>query len=174
MSAFRFPLRSARLPTALAWLLTLCFAAWVVSDLVLRFITPAGVSAQPAAITDPRVAAQRLATRSPMASDGALTQAPADAPRIAQGFELVGVATGFGNDPGFALIKPSGGTVRAHLVGDEIAPGVRLVSLQAQQVEIDRGGIRETVRLFRQSSAGMPAPVAGSANPAVPAPANLR
>lgn len=174
MSAFRIPLRSPHLLTALAWILALGFAAWIGSDLVLRFITPAGLTAVAPTITDPRVAAQRLATRSPMAADGAIAQASPNAPRVAQGFELVGVATGFGNDPGFALLKSGGSPARAYLVGDEIAPGVRLVSLQAQLVEIDRGGIRETVRLSRQSTAGTPAPIAGSANPAVPAPANLR
>ncbi|MFN3985094.1 MAG: type II secretion system protein N [Rhodocyclaceae bacterium] len=174
----RLSSRASRTLVALFWTASIAFAAWIVSGLVARFTAPERVAAAYQAVSDPRLAAQRLATKAPLATGAAPVLAQADGARVAQGFVLVGVATGFGADPGFALLQPTAGEVRPYLVGEEVAPGVRLVALHADHVEIERGGAREIVRLVRSPSpAGapaVPAPMAPQFNPTAPNPANLR
>lgn len=175
MIKHRLSSRSTRAVVAIAWLLSIAFAAWVAAELMVRFTQPQGLAADFQSVTDPRVAAQRLATRAPIASTAGVRQEAPSAVRVSEGFELIGVATGFGNDPGFALIKPTGGKVGAFMLGEQIVPGVTLVALHASHVDIERGGKREIVRLQRAPIAGGVVPVViHPGNPALPDPANLR
>ncbi len=167
--------RSTRALVAIAWLLSIAFTAWIAAELMLRLTQPQGLAADFQSVTDPRVAAQRLATRAPIASSHSERQAPQSAIWVSEGFELVGVATGFGTDQGFALIKPTGGKVGAFVIGEQIVPGVVLAALHASHVDIERAGVREIVQLQRTPLAGGVAPVViNPGNPALPDPANLR
>lgn len=175
MIKHRLSSRSTRALVAIVWLLSIAFAAWVAAELMLRLTQPQGLAADFQSVTDPRVAAQRLATRAPLASSAGGRQDAPSAIRVSEGFELIGVATGFGNDPGFALIKPAGGKVGAFMIGEQLAPGVILAGLHASHVDIERGGVREIVRLQRTPMTGQVAPVGiKPGNPALSDPANLR
>lgn len=171
----RLSSRSTRALVAIAWLLSIAFTAWVAAELMIRLTQPQGLAADFQSVTDPRIAAQRLATRAPIASSTSVRQETPAAIRVSEGFELIGVATGFGNDPGFALIKPTGGKVAAFVLGEQIVPGVTLAALHASHVDIERAGVREVVRLQRAPAAGGVAPVViAPGNRALPDPGNLR
>lgn len=174
--------RAARALTALLWTGAVVFAAWIASSLITRLTAPAPLAAAYQPVSDPRLAAQRLAIKHPMAGNGEATVAGTPrSPAAATGFSLIGVATGFGNAPGFALLKPSGGAVAPYMVGETLAPGVVLTGLYPEHVEIERNGLRERIALDRnaaaaaRAAAGTPSmPGAVRYNPAAPAPANLR
>ena len=171
----RLSLSAPRLAVAAAWLLALALCAWLVSDLVLRFITPPPPpAALHAGTVDPRIAAQQLSARAPLPGEATGNDtAVATAGEAPTGFTLHGVATGFGNGPGFALIAPSGGTVTPYVIGESLAPGVTLVGLAAQHVVIERNGVRETLPLSREQPAVavLPMPVSPPPQAAAPAPA---
>lgn len=56
---------------------------------------------------------------------------------------LVGAVAG----EGIALIAIDGRPARAYRVGAELVPGVRLASVGVRQVEVERGGGKEALRL---------------------------
>ena len=169
----RLSLSAPRLAITLAWLLALAVCAWLVSDLVLRFITPPSPpAAQHVGVVDPRIAAQQLSARAPLPGEasGDDTRVAASADELPSGFTLHGVATGFGNSPGFALIAPSGGNVTPHVIGETLAPGVTLVELAARHVVIERNGVRETLPLSREQPAVAVLPIPASPPPQAVAP----
>jgi len=82
--------------------------------------------------------------------------APASTPRVADSriatdAELVGTAVVEGGTS-FAVFQVASGT-RLVREGDEIAGGVRLVQVRRNQIEVERNGVREEIRLG--SSAGV-------------------
>jgi general secretion pathway protein C len=157
----RLSRRAVFLPKLLAWTMALLLVAWVAADLIVRWTAPTPVSASYISQTDPRVVAQRLMTRAPMAGEArSVSASPTATPApSATQFTLVGVATGFGRAPGFALIQSNQGPVQPYVVGESPAPGVTLVALHADRIELDRQGAREVVPLTRQAAPSV-APVA--------------
>lgn len=174
--------RAVHALTILLWAGALVLAAWIASSLITRFTAPAPLAATYQPVSDPRLAAQRLAIKQPMAGSGEAPVATPRSPAAATGFSLIGVATGFGNAPGFALLKPSGGVVAPYVVGETLAPGVVLTGLYPEHVDIERNGLRERIALDRNAAAAAASVTAGTPsmpgavryNPAAPAPANLR
>lgn len=168
----RLTLSAPRLAVAVAWLLALAACAWLVGDLVLRFITPPPPAALHAGTVDPRLAAQQLSARAPLPGEATDTAIAATADDSAPaGFTLHGVATGFGRSPGFALIAPTGGSVAPYVVGETLAPGVTLVGLAAQHVVIERNGERENLPLSRAQAAVAVLPMPVTPPPQAVAPA---
>ena len=80
-------------------------------------------------------------------------------PRESLDYTLIGLATGFGDAPGFALLRPANGPVFSASVGETIAPGVTLAAIHADRVELSRGNVRETITLTRTLAQGAPSPV---------------
>lgn len=151
----RLPLPALRLsrrwPVAVVWLLSLVFTAWVIARIVLRLSAPAPLAISPPPLPTAEEAAQKIALAALFDGKPAVAGETAAAP--AQ-FRLIGIATGFGLWPGFALLQPAGGeAARAVALGDELAPGVRLVALNANTAEIERNGSRETLPLSRENTA---------------------
>ena len=151
----RLPLPALRLsrrwPVAVVWLLSLVFTAWVIARIVLRLSAPSPLAISPPPLPTAEEAAQKIALAALFDGKPAVAGETSSAP--AQ-FRLIGVATGFGIWPGFALLQPAGGeAARAVALGDELAPGVRLVALNANTAEIERNGSRETLPLSRENTA---------------------
>lgn len=151
----RLPLPALRLsrrwPVAVVWLLSLVFTAWVIARIVLRLSAPAPLAISPPPLPTAEEAAQKIALAALFDGKPAVAGETSSAP--AQ-FRLIGIATGFGLWPGFALLQPAGGeAARAVALGDELAPGVRLVALNANTAEIERNGSRETLPLSRENTA---------------------
>lgn len=142
---------SRRWPVAVVWLLSLVFTAWVIARIVLRLSAPSPLAISPPPLPTAEEAAQKIALAALFDGKPAVAGETSSAP--AQ-FRLIGIATGFGLWPGFALLQPAGGeAARAVALGDELAPGVRLVALNANTAEIERNGSRETLPLSRENTA---------------------
>ncbi|WP_422060385.1 type II secretion system protein N [Sphingopyxis sp.] len=105
-------------------------------------------------------------------------QGPATATVTSAGLSLFGININEATGGGSAIIAAEDGIQNSYAVGDEIAPGLRLVGVAFDHVILDRGGTRET--LFIDQSGGAdsgtvaplpaPTPEVGSA-PAAGAPA---
>jgi len=52
-----------------------------------------------------------------------------------------------------AVLSINGGPARAHKIGSEIAPGIRLTEVNAQSVTLERNGVRETLTLAPRTTA---------------------
>lgn len=74
------------------------------------------------------------------------------------GLQLFGTRLGSDGIPGSAILGPPEGEQRSYVVGDEVAPGVKLAVVHFDRVELDRGGIRQVLAM----------PGAEGASPAAP------
>jgi general secretion pathway protein C len=90
-------------------------------------------------------------------------QGPTNATVTALGLTLFGVNLNEATGGGSAIIAGEDGVQTSYAVGDEIAPGVKLVGVAFDHVLLDRSGTRESLFLDQSGEA----PVA---NPALPAP----
>ncbi|MGV7121712.1 type II secretion system protein N [Sphingopyxis sp. 550A] len=90
-------------------------------------------------------------------------QGPTNATVTALGLTLFGVNLNEATGGGSAIIAGEDGVQTSYAVGEEIAPGVKLVGVAFDHVLLDRGGARESLFLDQSGEA----PVA---NPALPAP----
>ncbi|UKK83963.1 PDZ domain-containing protein [Sphingopyxis sp. BSN-002] len=91
-------------------------------------------------------------------------QGPATATVTSAGLTLFGININEATGGGSAIIAGEDGVQNSYAVGDEIAPGLKLVGVAFDHVLLDRGGARET--LFLDQSGGASAAPA----PALPAP----
>lgn len=91
-------------------------------------------------------------------------QGPASATVTALGLTLFGININEATGGGSAIIAGEDGVQTSFAVGDEIAPGVRLVGVAFDHVLLDRGGARESLFLDQSGEAAV-------SNPATPLPA---
>lgn len=129
-----------RMIPSMSWVIVFAALAWLLGNTVVQLSAPAQLPYAPTTEPlTPAVASQRIAeqelfgTRS--SDSGALSN-----------LHLIGVVTG---PKGFALIQDSGKAVQAYIPGEEIVPGVRLVKLSADSVEVLNGQQRQQLELAR-------------------------
>lgn len=91
-------------------------------------------------------------------------QGPASATVTALGLTLFGVNINEATGGGSAIIAGEDGVQTSYGVGEDIAPGVKLVGVAFDHVLLDRGGARESLFLDQSGNAD-------GAGPAVPLPA---
>lgn len=91
-------------------------------------------------------------------------QGPASATVTALGLTLFGININEATGGGSAIIAGEDGVQSSYAVGDEIAPGVRLVGVAFDHVLLDRGGARESLFLDQSGEAAI-------ANASIPLPA---
>jgi len=127
------------------WLLALGLAAWVAANWYWRLQGNTALSGIATPVSDPAAAAQDIASRQLFGVPAPVVQNTPAAPT--SNFVVIGVATQWGKLPGFAVIRDGESPARSFLEGEEIAPGVKLVRVLADGIEIDRGGSREQLRL---------------------------
>ena len=89
-------------------------------------------------------------------------QGPASATVTALGLTLFGINLNEATGGGSAIIAGEDGIQTSYAVGDEIAPGVKLVGVAFDHVLLDRGGARESLFLDQSGEAAI-------ANPSTPA-----
>lgn len=147
--------QSARFLPLLAWGLSLLLLVAVCAELLIRYLTPEPLVALPDSLTDPRIAAQRLADAEPMRSVAGSAVPVAQAGGGFAGLQLVGVATGFAGGTAFALIQQRGDAARPFLVGDRLPSGLEVLAIHADRVELGNGGTSEALMLSRHP-AGTP------------------
>ncbi len=91
-------------------------------------------------------------------------QGPASATVTALGLTLFGININEATGGGSAIIAGEDGVQSSYAVGDEVAPGVRLVGVAFDHVLLDRGGARESLFLDQSGEAAI-------ANASTPLPA---
>ncbi|MCL4758550.1 MAG: hypothetical protein KJZ96_09390 [Rhodocyclaceae bacterium] len=163
----RLPGAATRLLVATAWLLAVLLAAAVTADLLARFTAPHRQAAVSPTVSDPQRAARQIVARAPFAGVTTSTSEPLPAPGR-HDYTLVGVATGFGSAPGFALLQGPGGKIESAAIGESIGADTTLVAIHPDRIEIERNGVREALPLTTGSNAPAATP-----SPS-PNPANLR
>lgn len=143
---------SARFLPALAWVLALLLAGAVVAEVVVRYLTPAPVAALPDRLSDPRIAAQKLADAEPFGGQRGNAAPQGQTANELSGLALVGVATGFANGPAFALIAQRGEPAKAFLVGDRLPSGMEVLAIDADSVELGRSGVAQRLTLKKSAT----------------------
>lgn len=92
-------------------------------------------------------------------------QGPASATVTALGLTLFGVNINEATGSGSAIIAGEDGVQNSYAVGEEIAPGVKLVGVAFDHVLLDRGGARESLFLDQSGEAPVASPAAAPAMP---------
>lgn len=59
--------------------------------------------------------------------------------------QLFGTRLGSDGIPGSAILGPPGGDQRSYVIGEEVAPGVKLAAVHFDHVDLDRGGVRQSL-----------------------------
>jgi len=75
-------------------------------------------------------------------------------PAAPLGLQLFGTRLGSDGIPGSAILGPPDGEQRSYVVGDEVAPGVKLAAVHFDRVELDRGGVRQSLSMPGAEGAG--------------------
>ena len=117
------------------------------TQLVWAIVTPVGPFGdwRPAAPRTLSAEAQSalLSTVDPFfRSSNAGSQAAAAAPADLQ---LFGTRLGSDGIPGSAILGPPDGDQRSYVVGEEVAPGLKLAAVHFDHVDLDRGGVRQSL-----------------------------
>ncbi|WP_172197779.1 type II secretion system protein N [Niveibacterium sp. COAC-50] len=149
--------------TGLLWLAAIALWAWFAASWYWRLSAPPAASAPNQLATDPSTAAREIGTRH-LFGEVIVQQQVATASR----YTLVGVAAHSRKSPGWAVIAEDGKPAQGFVLGDEIAPGVKLVSVLPDSVEIERSGARERIMLSeapRQAGGATPPPAAAPGLP---------
>ena len=82
--------------------------------------------------------------------------APAD-------LQLFGTRLGSDGIPGSAILGPPDGDQRSYVIGEEVAPGLKLASVRFDHVDLDRGGVRQSLYMpGTESSSSAAAPSGAS------------
>lgn len=153
-------------PLLLAGLLGLLVAVQLVR-LIWTLVTPLSPlgawQPQTAVIASPAERRALFVSFDPFFRTGG--QAAASATVTALGLTLYGVNINEATGGGSAIIAGEDGIQTSYAVGEEIAPGVKLVGVAFDHVLLDRGGARESLFLDQSGEA----PVAAPATP-LPAP----
>ena len=142
------------------WLkaLLLALVGVQLARLLWAIVTPVGPVGQwqpPAPQVLPAAAQSALLSNfDPFGGGGsALAQA---APATAEGFELFGTRVAGGGLPGSAIIAGPDGEQLSVAVGEQVAPGVKLVSVGFEHVVLERSGQRLQLAMASDTPAGPP------------------
>lgn len=124
----------------------LALAAIQAARLVWVIATPVGPFGEwrptPPRLLSPEAQAAVIATVDPFFRAGAMTNA-AQAPSV--DLQLFGTRASQGDLPGSAILGPADGEQTTYLVGEEVAPGVKLAAVAFDHVVLDRGGATQTI-----------------------------
>lgn len=89
--------------------------------------------------------------RSGAAGASAGAAAPSD-------LQLFGTRLGSDGLPGSAILGRPDGEQRSYVVGEEVAPGVKLAAVYFDHVDLDRGGVRQSIAMPGAEASGGTAP----------------
>jgi general secretion pathway protein C len=163
------------LPYGVSVLLVIAIA-WQLVQLTWLLIEPAGsnVPTQPAGTVAPRpqpIDIQRIARARLFGAPEAAAPSQDDltAPQTQLNLRLAGTIASDDPAKGYAIIGESGGSAKFYSTGDALPGGVRLHSVYADRVILDRNGQLEALSLPRSS----PQPVARVAPPPQPQPSQF-
>lgn len=133
----------------LAWLLALALIAALAAQAFWATQASESVDTSPRHVGDPRAAAAQIVQhlqRTPAQSRSVPGQ---EAAGTSARITLVGLATGFDNDRGFALFMTEDGAVHSVLAGETGPDGHTLLGIHADHVIVERNGISRKIALTR-------------------------
>ena len=144
-----------------SWLKAVILAALAIAaaQLLWAIATPVGPFGdwRPAAPRTLSSEAQSavLASVDPFFRSGSAGSQAAAAPTDLQ---LFGTRLGSDGIPGSAILGEPEGDQRSYVVGEEVAPGVKLAAVHFDRVDLDRGGVRQSLYMpDSQPQTGTPA-----------------
>lgn len=145
----------------LAWGLALSVAAWTCATIFWQLTAPEPVSALPSHTADPRSAARDI-----IRALGSSENEPAPRAQVHTDYQLIGLATGFGQRPGFALLRKPDGETLAVLQDETLADGLRLVRILPDRIELAADGRSLELRMAGGDAAPTAPLNASAASPA--------
>jgi general secretion pathway protein C len=165
-----------RLQAAAPQVVTLVLAAGIAAQLAVlawKFVAPPppAPSVAPPPAAQPAFDPSRLQAARLFGEVQQQAVSGAEAPRTNVALVLVGTMAVQDPAKGLAILGESAQTARVHAVGATLPGGVKLHSVYADRVVIDRGGALETLPLPRQFAAGTmiqsALPAAAAAEPSI-------
>ena len=145
-----------RIGTLFAWLIAMAMLAAVTVEVANRWLEPDLQVSSVERSTDPRTAARQISAR--VAIDPTASQPLASSPASTEtddGYTLIGLATGFGDAPGFAMLRTASGQLHSALLGENLPSGARLVAIRPDHVELDQRGTVRIIRISREELQGI-------------------
>ena len=142
---------------ALAWFGVLILGAWLAAGWYWRLAAPAVSGAMHMPLADAAKAGTEIVSRHLFGALQTNKPQSGEAPVASHAIRIVGVMTGSGHSPGFAVIQDEGKSNRAVIEGEEIVAGIKLERVLPQGVEISRNGQRETLALDSNTGGALPA-----------------
>jgi general secretion pathway protein C len=140
--------------------------AFVFTQLVWAVVTPVGPFGdwRPTAARPLSAEAQSavLATVDPFFRSG--TAGPQAQEAAPVGLQLFGTRMGSDGVPGSAILGSAEGGQRSFAVGEEVAPGVKLAAVRFDHVELDRGGVRQSLYMPGSEETATTAPAQSMAD----------
>jgi Type II secretion system protein C len=139
-----------KLLVSLCWLGALAISAWIASGWYWRLQSTPSQSSIAASAADPQVAAQDIASRQLF---GAPAVAAATTAAPPPSLVVIGVQTRWGNLPGFAIVRDGSNPSQSWVEGDNITPGIKLIKVRADGIEVERSGSKEFIAMNAASKA---------------------
>lgn len=137
--------RLAPLITAIVWLLVIGLIALLAAHWYWRIAGPAVESPRHASTTDAAAAAADVAARQLFGVYVVEASEPAAQTVQSSRFKLLGVMANSGNTRGFAILQENEQAPITVIEGDEFQPGLRLLRVLPDGVEIGQGESRERI-----------------------------
>jgi len=156
MASSGHSMRLVRLGTLIAWFVAIGSLAVVFVEVINRWIEPDLQVSHAERSTDPRAAARQISARVAIDAD-LLRTAPGLSTTDAEdgGYVLVGLATGFGEAPGFAMLRATSGEVVSLMLGESLPSGATVIEIQADHVTLNQRGSLLTIRIPRDEAPGI-------------------
>lgn len=149
-------MRLVRLGTLIAWFVAIGSLAGVSVEVFNRWLEPELQVSHAERSTDPRAAARQISAR--VITDANLLQGATELPATDTddgGYVLVGLATGFGDAPGFAMLRAASGEVVSAMLGERLPSGATVVAIQADHVKLNQRGTVLTIRIPHDEAPGI-------------------
>lgn len=152
----------------LAWLLALTLVAALAAEAFWATQSTELVETTPRHVGDPRATTVQIMQRLSGVPAQSNTSAATQVAESADSLTLVGLATGFEKDRGFALFMRGDGEVYSVLAGEAGPDGHTVLGIHADHVIVERNGVSRKIVLSRPSTPD------ADANSAPPPSAQLR
>ncbi len=156
-------MRMVRIGTLFARLIAIALLAAVTVEVANRWLEPDLHVSRVERSTDPRTVARQISARvvadpGPQFSDDLPDTTTSDG-----GYALIGLATGFGDAPGFAMLRAASGEFHSAMLGESLPSGAKVIAIRPDHVQLDQRGTVVTIRISRDELQGI-TPAAGRAD----------
>ncbi|HRQ55791.1 MAG TPA: type II secretion system protein N [Azoarcus taiwanensis] len=155
MSRLGSSMRMLRIGTLLAWLIAIVLLAAVTVEVVNRWLEPELHVSRVERSTDPRTVARQISARVAVDSKSQLSEDLPETTTNDGGYSLIGIATGFGDAPGFAMLRSASGGLHSAMLGESLPSGAKLIAIRPDHIQLDQRGTVHTIRISREELGGI-------------------